>query len=318
MPLRIKIKKFYLSKLSIFRSLPALVIMLTLVSYCQAPEITFKECMYELGRPDHRYALPHSLEEISGISWMGKEKLVCIEDENGIIYVYSLEDEKVTDTRKFDKDGDYEDIEVIGNTVYVLLSKGDIFRVKNFQKDELKVKRYKTRLSKKNNAEGMAYDFLEHRLLIALKGSPAVDKEKPFKGYRAVYAFDIEAEQLAQEPVYLVDLRSIDSYRDQGSFTQFSSKLARILGITDPYANFRPSGIAVHPLTGEIYIISSVGKLLVVLDREGLVLGVQALDPVLYKQPEGICFSPGGDLYISSEGRGGKGYILKFKPKPDG
>jgi uncharacterized protein YjiK len=300
------------------KRLPALVVMLSLVSYCQPPEITFKKCLYDLGRPDQRFTLPHDLEEISGISWMGEGKLACIEDENGIIYLYSLEDEAINDTRKFNKDGDYEDIEVVGNTAYVLESKGDIFRVKHFRQDDFKVKRYKTRLSKKNNAEGMAYDFSEERFLIALKGSPAVDKEISFEGYRAVYAFDPGTEKLTQEPVYLVDLRSIDSYRDQGNFAQFSSKLARILGITDPYANFRPSGIAVHPLTGEIYIISSVGKLLIVLDRDGLILGVQALDPGLYRQPEGICFSPGGDLYISSEGRGGKGYILKFKPKPDG
>ena len=62
-------------------------------------------------------------------------------------------------------------------------------------------------------------------------------------------------------------------------------------------------------------MISSVGKLLVVLDRDGYILGVHALDPNLFRQPEGICFSPEGDLYISNEGRGGKGYVLKFKPK---
>jgi hypothetical protein len=295
-----------------------LVMMLTFVSYCQPPEITFTKGMYELGRPDQRFSMPPSLKEISGISWIGKGMLACNEDENGTIYIYSLEEKVVIDSRKFGKDGDYEDIAVVSSTAYVLLSKGDIFRVKDFQQDDFKVKRYKTDLSKKNDAEGLAYDSSESRLLIALKGSPAVDKEKPFKGYRAVYAFDLETKQLGKDPVYLVDLRRIESYRDQGNFTQFSSKLARILGITDPYGNFRPSGIAIHPLTDDIYIISSVGKLLVVLDREGLVLGVQALDPVLYKQPEGICFSPGGDLYISSEGRGGKGYILKFKPKPDG
>ena len=64
-------------------------------------------------------------------------------------------------------------------------------------------------------------------------------------------------------------------------------------------------------------MISSVGKLLTIMDREGLILGVQALDPNLFRQPEGICFSPEGDLYISNEGKGGKGYVLKFKPKPD-
>jgi hypothetical protein len=76
--------------------------------------------------------------------------------------------------------------------------------------------------------------------------------------------------------------------------------------------SFKPSGIAVHPLDGEIYIISSVGKLLIILNREGKVQDVKELDPAIFRQPEGICFSPAGDMFISNEGQGGKGYILKF------
>ncbi len=317
MPLQIKIQKFYLTCYSVLRSLPALAIVLALTSFCRSPDIPFKKGLYDLGSPDHRYSVPASLEEISGISWTGKGTLACIQDENGIIYCYDLEKEKVVSEVKFGKDGDYEDISVVKSTAYVLKSNGHIFRVKNFNKDEIKVKRYKTLLSNKNDAEGMFYDSSENRLLIACKGSPSIAKENHYKGYRAVYSFDLKTKQMLEEPAYLINLRRIDSYKDQGNFTQFSSKLAKILGITDPYASFRPSGIAIHPLTDEIYMISSVGKLLTVLDREGLILVVHSLDPNLFRQPEGICFSPEGDLYISNEGKGGKGYILKFKSKPD-
>ena len=291
--------------------------LLTLMSFCHPPDITFSKCLYELSSPDHRYSMPASLEEISGISWTGKGTLACIQDEDGIVYCYSLEDEKVISEVKFGKDGDYEDIAIVKNTAYVLKSNGHIFRIKNFKKDEIKVKRYKTLLSQKNDAEGMVYNSSQHRLLIACKGSPSLEKGNPYKGYRAVYAFDLETKQLLEEPVYLIDLRKVDGYRDQGNFTQFSSKLAKILGITDPYGNFSPSGLAIHPLTDEFYVLSSVGKLLIVMDREGFILVVQALDPNLFRQPEGICFSPDGDLYISNEGRGGKGYVLKFNPKPN-
>ncbi len=317
MPLQIKIQKFYLTCYSVLRSVPALASLFLLMSFCKSPDFNYKNSLYALGNPDQKFTMPASLEEISGISWTGKGTLACIQDENGIIYCYNLEKEKVVSEVKFGKDGDYEDISVVKNTAYVLKSNGHIFRVKNFKKDKIKVKRYKTLLSKKNDAEGMFYDSSENRLLIACKGSPSIEKENPYKGYRAVYSFDLETKQMLEEPAYLIDLRKIDSYKDQGNFTQFSSKLAKILGITDPYASFRPSGIAIHPLTDEIYIISSVGKLLAVLDREGFILDVHALDPNLFRQPEGICFSPEGDLYISNEGKGGKGYILKFKPKPN-
>jgi sugar lactone lactonase YvrE len=71
--------------------------------------------------------------------------------------------------------------------------------------------------------------------------------------------------------------------------------------------------LAIHPIYGDIYIISSVGKLLIILNRHGKVQNVEELDPKLFRQPEGICFSPKGDMFISNEGQGGKGYIVKFK-----
>ena len=167
MPLQIKIQKFYLTCYSVLKSLPALAIVLALMSFCRSPDIPFKKGLYDLGSPDHRYTMPASLEEISGISWTGKGTLACIQDESGIIYCYNLEKEKVVSEIKFGKDGDYEDISIVKNTAYVLKSNGDIFRVKNFKKDEIKVKRYKTLLSNKNDAEGMFYDSSENRWLIA-------------------------------------------------------------------------------------------------------------------------------------------------------
>ena len=89
--------------------------------------------------------------------------------------------------------------------------------------------------------------------------------------------------------------------------------MAKRLRIIESETSFQPSGIAIHPLTGEIFIISSVGKLLIILDRYGKVLDVKELDPVIFRQPEGICFSPEGEMYISNEGQGGEGYVLKFK-----
>jgi uncharacterized protein YjiK len=64
---------------------------------------------------------------------------------------------------------------------------------------------------------------------------------------------------------------------------------------------FKPSGAAIHPLTGELYIISSVNKLLVVADRRGEVREVYRLDEGVFKQPEGIAFEPDGTMIVSNE-----------------
>jgi len=52
--------------------------------------------------------------------------------------------------------------------------------------------------------------------------------------------------------------------------------------------------------------------MLIILNPKGEIEDLIPLDPKIFRQPEGICFSPNGDLYISSEGKGKSGYILKF------
>jgi len=269
---------------------------------------------YILDKPDTRYQLPPYLEEISGLAYCQKDKLACVQDERANIYVLKFGKELDISTYKFGKDGDFEDIAIVNKTAYVLRNDGRIFRVKDFTNKENKVKKYKTPLSEKNDTEGMAYDPLSNSLLIACKGSPSIEKDNLHNGYRAVYRFDLDSKELIIRPDMLINLNDLDSYKDRSTFSKFSSKLAKKLHLVDSETSFKPSGLSIHPLSGDIYLISSIGKLLIVMDRSGKILDIHELDDKIFRQPEGICFSPSGDLYISNEGQGGKGYILKFKP----
>jgi uncharacterized protein YjiK len=77
----------------------------------------------------------------------------------------------------------------------------------------------------------------------------------------------------------------------------------------------KPSGLAIHPRTGNLYVIASVGKMLLVLSPEGRLLHAERLDKDLFEQPEGIAFDLQGNLYIASEGEDGPGKLMKFKMK---
>jgi len=268
---------------------------------------------YDLEAPDARYKLPSYLEEISGLSYYGKGKIACVQDEKAFIYVLNLEQEKIIKKYDFGSDADYEDIAVVDKTAYILRNNGHIYRIKDFKKKDRKVKKFETPLKGKNDTEGLAYDPLSNALLIACKGSPSIDKDKLYEGYKAIYKFDLEEEKLTRDPLFLIDLERLDSYIDHNVFTKLSVKVAKRLGLIESETSFQPSGLAIHPIYGDIYIISSVGKLLIILNRHGKVQNVQELDPKIFRQPEGICFSPSGDMYISNEGQGGKGYILKFE-----
>ena len=318
-PILIKLNNLFKSEFHCHLRLFTLTTFLALFSFCKpnSPDMTGLSedpFEYDLESPDGRYKLPSYLEEISGLSYYGKGKIACVQDEKANIYVLNLEKEEITKKYNFGNDGDYEDIVVLGKTAYVLRNSGHIYRIENFKKKERKIKRYNTPLKEKNDTEGMVYDALSNALLIACKGSPSIDKEDRYSGYKAVYKFDLAKEKLIEKPHFLIDLERLDSYIDHNVFTRLSLRVAKRLQLIESETSFQPSGIAIHPLYGEIYIISSVGKLLIVLDRRGKVLDVKELDPKIFRQPEGICFSPTGDLYISNEGQGGKGYILKFNP----
>jgi uncharacterized protein YjiK len=62
-----------------------------------------------------------------------------------------------------------------------------------------------------------------------------------------------------------------------------------------------PSAIAIHPITEQLFITSSVGKVLMVLNPDGRIDHLQRLDKKLYAQPEGMTFDSDGTLYISTE-----------------
>jgi uncharacterized protein YjiK len=275
------------------------------------PALSSSRFPYDLNNPDETYILPKYLVEISGLAYYQKDKILCEQDEKAEIYVFSLDKKEIVNKYKFGDRGDFEDIAVIGQTVYMLRSDGRIFEVENFENENRKVTEHKTPLSKKNDTEGLMYDKLSNSMLIACKGSPDIEKDKQYKGYKAVYKFDLGKMKLDKKPEFLVSLKKPDSYKEFNLSTG-SSLGDKISGLTKYEIGFQPSGLALHPANNEIYLIASVGKILIILDRKGKVLDLQALDPSIFEQPEGICFSPSGDLFISNEGKDGRGYILKF------
>jgi len=242
---------------------------------------------YDLENPSQIIILPKVLQEVSGIILEGRN-LVCIEDESGKIYYYNLNSKTIVRVSPFNGPGDYEDIAKAGASYFVLCSDGTLFKISVGEKETIN-----TPLGKKNNAEGLCYDSSHTRLLIALKGNPL--KGQGHK--KEVWGFNLASEKLSHKPIFSIELSQFKPY--------LGKKASRL--------KFKPSGISVHPLTGEIYIISATASLLVKTDFEGNILGLAWLNKDLFKQPEGICFDTSGTMYISNEGKKGNPTVLKFK-----
>jgi DNA-binding beta-propeller fold protein YncE len=263
---------------------------------------------YNLTKPDERYVVPDYLNEISGIAFY-KGYILCIQDEKGTVYRFDASKKSVTEKYAFGENGDYEDIAVKGNSIFVLKSNGNITKIENPESASRSVTILKTPLSSKNDAEGMAFDSSGNNLLIACKGSPSVKNEENKGNVRSVFSFDPLSMYFNNKAVFRIDLKKKEDFRKQEIYDYM--QLLKKKGLTDE-SNFQPSGISVNPVTGEIFVISAQGKLILILNREGKIADMGYLDPVTFPQPEGICFSPSGDLYISNEGRGGPGTILRF------
>ena len=42
-----------------------------------------------------KWELPEILNEVSGISWLSENTIACVEDEDGIIFIYDLKKQKI-------------------------------------------------------------------------------------------------------------------------------------------------------------------------------------------------------------------------------
>lgn len=236
-----------------------------------------------------------ALREISGLSPTSEPGIFCaISDEKGeAFFLDGLGGGAVVRRVLFRDKGDFEGIELVDNCLYAIKSDGDLFEVKHWKRGKLKMKRYKTHLSKSDDVEGLGYDKKRKALLVACKGDPDSSY------LRRIYAFDLRHKQLGAEPVFTIDPLEVNAlvpYRE-GDKKHF----------------FSPSGVAVHPLTNEVYVLSTSLKRLVVLDpATGKIRHAVWLDKHLLPQPEGIAFDPAGNLYLSSEGKKKEGLLLRF------
>ena len=268
---------------------------------------------YQLRQPDQKHLMPGALEEISGLGISKDDSaLIAIQDEDGILFFIDAKTGEVTKKQKFWKDGDYEGVEWIEDKVYVVKSTGTIYEVSELEKEEPTVEKYKFFLDSDNDVEGLAFDRKSKQLLLACKAKAGQQAE--FKHQKGIYALDLSTKKMSETPAYFVDLDSVNNYLQKSPSIRKLEKLIEFFDPHEPFG-FAPSGIAIHPGTGNLYITSSVGKMLLVLKPNGKILHIEKLDKDIHPQPEGLCFAKDGTLYISNEGRGGKGRILRFNTK---
>jgi uncharacterized protein YjiK len=243
-----------------------------------------------------KWDMPKYLAEISGLSYVDGQRLACVQDELGKIFIYNIASSSVEKEISFGAAGDYEGLAVVGETIWVLRADGKLFEVSNINAAKPSVKEYSTPLTTKQDPEGLCYNKKNNRLLVVIKGA-----EPGTENYKGIYAFDLNSRKMDQQPVFKIDLQN-------KVFGNGSDKKKK--------STINPSGISIHPVSGDMYITDGRNPQLLVTDAGGNIKKLYGLNNNDFAQPEGITFNPAGDLFIANEGTKQPGNILQVKIDP--
>ena len=143
--------------------------------------------------------------------------------------------------------------------------------------------------------ESLTFDKQNKRLLLTPK-----DKDLGKKRIKNIYQIPLQTKSFDTVPIIDIDLKSkkLESSK--------SKKVEKTL---------RPSAIAVHPQTQDIYVLDSKNLQLLILHSNGEILKLYNLNKHDFAQPEGITFSTKGHLFIANEANKNNANILEVELK---
>jgi len=277
-----------LNSFSKFLSSSLVFLCLTIAQQDALNEGTLNDYNFS-GEHSKTVTLPKQLNEISGLAITGNNRLLAHNDEVGTVYEVDISTGEITSEFNLGKKKvkkDFEGIAVVKDSLFMVTSLGVIYKF-SYSDNEKNVdyKKFKTILSAKYNVEGLCYDKETNSLLLACKDYAG----KNLKDYKAIFSFDLSKYKLQEEPRFLINL---DSLKNKFNIN-----------------NFSPTGIEVHPNSGNVFILSSHEKAIIELSSNGNLLNVVKLKSKNHRQPEGISFLSDLTLLISDEGQNKRGTI---------
>lgn len=236
------------------------------------------------------------IKEISGIVWDNhKDEFIAHNDEKGTIFYLDKNNAGIVREFQFSTSkGDYEDIAIAKDDIYVLRSDGMLFKiVADSAGSQKSFDLGKIGLSGQVDFETLYYDP-ERNALIMLCKNCAIDDKKLV----SAYAYYPDSIGFVNKPIYSIDLAKVKELSPRAT------------------SRFQPSAARIHPVLKKLFILSSASNQLVIADMDGNVEGVYMLAKKLFPQAEGLTFKTNGEMFISNEGISSKSELLKFNYKP--
>jgi uncharacterized protein YjiK len=232
------------------------------------------------------------IQEISGVVWDNhKDEFIAHNDEKGRLFYLDKNNAGIVKEFEFSAaKGDYEDIAIAKNDVYVLRSDGMLFRIVSDSSGSQKAFDLgKIELSGSVDFETLYYDPERNALIMICKNCSSDEKKVV-----SAYAYYPDSIGFVTKPIYSIDLAKVKELSPRET------------------SRFQPSAARIHPVLKKLFILSSASNQLVIADTAGNIEGVYMLAKKLFPQAEGLTFKTNGEMFISNEGVSSKAELLKF------
>src|SRR5689334_11927922 len=242
------------------------------------------------------WELPLILKNISAIDYISPNKMACLQDEVGSIYILNLDSGAIEKEYPFGPPGNYKGLVLLNNNAYVACADGRIIEIKNYKSEKREATEYGTHLTIEEEVNGLCYDKKNKRLLVTIKRT-----EDGNQLYKEIYAFSLADKRMLAKPAIKIDLR-------ERAFNNVQPRNMQTV--------FQPSDIDINPLTGLLYIVDGTRVQLLRMKMNEKIKDVTELGREKFIQPEGITFTPSGELFIASKGvREEPGMLFQIKLK---
>jgi len=236
--------------------------------------------------------LSRGLEEISGLAISPDGRVFAHNDERAIIYELEVESGRILKAFSAGSRGvrgDFEGIALAGSRFYLATSSGEIVETgEGSPGSAMDYRVHLTGLGEKCELEGLAFDPDANTLLLPCKEP----RSRELRGHIVVFSMDIGSMRVATVPRIFLPLDELEEL--------------------DLEASFFPSGIEVHPETGNIFLISAREEAILEFTPQGSLLAGRKLRRKTHPQAEGITFGPDGALLLADEGQGKRGSLTRY------
>jgi uncharacterized protein YjiK len=239
--------------------------------------------------------LASGLREISGLAMDSAGRLFAHNDERAVIYQLDPVSGQVLKAfyAGFNgTPGDFEGIAIAGRRIFLSNSNGEILETgEGSHGSTMDYRFHSLGLGDQCEFEGLAFDSETGSLLLPCKEP----REKDLRDHILVFSVDLRSMEPARVPRIFLPIEELEALD------------------LDP--SFSPSGIAIHPETGSIYLVSAQDDAVLEFSAGGTLLGGRSLRKKTHAQTEGIAFETDGTLLLADEGREKRGRLTRYTSK---